>query len=131
DPIINSSPTGERLWQGDLQDITERKEAEDLLPAAESQFRTLVEQLPAVTYAEDPVTGDDIYISPQIETMFGYTQEEWLGDPDLWADRLHPDDREWVMAENEADTDDHWSVDYRAYTKDGRLRWVHDQGVLS
>ena len=87
-------------------------------------------QIPAITYIEDPATGDALYISPQIETVFGYTPEEWIADGMLWERTLHPDDRAWVVAENEADTGDRWSVDYRAYAKDGRPLWVHNESAL-
>ena len=33
------------------------------------------------------------YVSPQIEAILGFTPEEWCDDPELWASRLHPDDR--------------------------------------
>ena len=51
-----------------------RQLAERRLADAEAQFRTLVEQLPAVTYIdtmEDPRTK---YVSPQIDSMLGYTR---------------------------------------------------------
>ena len=47
------------------------------------------------------------------------------------ADRqLHADDHDWVVAENEAETGDTWSVDYRTYAKDDTLLWVHNEAVL-
>jgi PAS domain-containing protein len=39
------------------------------------------------------------YVSPQIESMLGFTPEEWCRDPGLWARRLHPDDAPWVLSE--------------------------------
>ena len=83
-----------------------------------------------ITYIEDPATGDALYISPQIETVYGYTPYEWMADRMLWERTLHPEDRAWVVAENEADSGDRWSVDYRAYAKDGRMLWVHNESVL-
>src|SRR5215218_10126678 len=53
------------------RDVTERKETEE-------RYRTLVEQIPAVTYI-DPVDDPDtsLYTSPHIERMLGYTPQEW------------------------------------------------------
>ena len=105
--------------------------AEAALEEAEGRFRTLVEQLPAITFIEDAVTGADIYVSPQLETMYGYTAEEWVADPHLWERRLHPDDHDWVVASNaEEDGDGIWSVDYRSFTRDGRMLWVHNEARL-
>ncbi|MEP7059888.1 MAG: PAS domain-containing protein [Actinomycetota bacterium] len=116
--------------QGVMYDITSRKETEDLLGQAERRFRTLVERIAAVTYIEDPATGQTLYISPQIEQLFGYTPEEWLADPELWSRHLHPDDRDWVLAANAADSGDGWSIDYRTVHRDGRTVWLHNDANL-
>jgi PAS domain S-box-containing protein len=122
---------GSRVVEGAFVDITGWRAAEAALAEAEGRFRTLVEQLPAITFIEDATTGEDIYVSPQIETMFGYTPEEWGADPQLWQTRLHPDDHDWVVASNaQNDGDDVWSVDYRSFTRDDRMLWVHNEAKL-
>ena len=81
-----------------IQDISERKRAEQKIRAAEQRYRTLVEQIPAVTYidpVDDPETS--LYTSPQLEQMLGYTPEERQNEK-LWPRRLHPDDRERILA---------------------------------
>ena len=77
---------GEPLyWLGVQMDITDRKNSEDALRDAEERFRTLVEQIPAVTYIDRADGSDEpLYTSPQIEEMLGYTSEEWLGRR-LWT----------------------------------------------
>ena len=70
------------------------RSTEERLKAAESRFVTLVEQIPAVTFMAALGEGDnEVYVSPHIEQMLGYSQEQWLSDPFLWYTRLHPDDR--------------------------------------
>jgi PAS domain-containing protein len=65
-----------------------------LLDKSEQKYRTLVEQIPAVTFlASFEEKNNEIYVSPQIESLLGYTQEEWLSEPILWYQRLHPDDQ--------------------------------------
>ena len=52
------------------------------LRAAEDRYRTLVERLPAITYvAELGADGPWHYVSPQIESILGFSAEEWLSDP--------------------------------------------------
>src|SRR5262249_58696288 len=64
------------------------------LRAVEQRFRTLIEQIPAVAFMAVLGEGkNEIYVSPHIEAMLGYSQKEWLEDPFLWYARLHPDDR--------------------------------------
>ena len=127
---VSHDEEGHPLFQGVMFDITDRKEAERRVREAEERLRTLVEQIPAITYVQDPVTGDTVYISPQVETIYGYAPREWLADQGLWERTLHRDDREWVLAQKAAHTGDRWSVNYSSYAKDGRLLWVHDEAVL-
>jgi diguanylate cyclase (GGDEF)-like protein/PAS domain S-box-containing protein len=125
---------GEPLyWLGVQIDITERKRAETRLGAAEQRFRTLVDQIPAVTYI-DPVDDPDtsLYTSPQIEKMLGYTPEEWR-EGKLWPKRLHPDDRERILAADErfeAGGEEPFSEEYRLLARDGSVVWVREEAVL-
>jgi diguanylate cyclase (GGDEF)-like protein/PAS domain S-box-containing protein len=116
-----------------VRDVTERKRAEGRLREAEERYRTLVEQIPAVTYI-DPVDDPDtsLYTSPHIERMLGYTPEEWKAGK-LWPKRLHPDDRERVLAADErfeAGGEERFSEEYRLLAKDGSVVWVREDAVV-
>ena len=117
DRAVITEREGARVIEGAFADITARHDAEVALSVAEDRFRTLVEQLPAITFIEEIDTGVNLYISPQIEAVYGYTPEEWMAEPTLWEQRLHPDDRDWVVASNAADAGDEWSLDYRSFTR--------------
>ena len=110
-------------------DITESKLADLALRSAETRYRTLVEQIPAVTYiVEFGDANRTAYVSPQIEGLLGYTAEEWLGDPALWFGRIFPADREASKPFFRAGSDDSRALDieYRMLTRDGRTVWVHN-----
>jgi two-component system cell cycle sensor histidine kinase/response regulator CckA len=119
--------------RGTVQDITERKEAEQKLREAEVRYRTLVEQLPLGTYIRPvDMTKPNIYASPQVEPMLGYTAEEWLTNPDLLASIVHPDDRDYVIAEGlrVRETGEPFRGEYRYIARDGRIVWVLDETYL-
>jgi diguanylate cyclase (GGDEF)-like protein/PAS domain S-box-containing protein len=106
---------------------------------AESRFRAHIENIPAVTYIEysdpdHPLGYDEAYVSPQITTMFGYTQEEWLHDDDLslWASIIHPDDRSVVdeIAARTSLSGEPYEAEYRMRRKDGTWVWVRDEAHL-
>jgi diguanylate cyclase (GGDEF)-like protein/PAS domain S-box-containing protein len=116
-----------------VRDITTRKRAEAALQEAEGKYRALVEQLPAITYVVDfGERNRTIYISPQVEALLGFSPAEWLGDPELWIKRLHPDDRERVMAEVQRRdaSGESVSLEYRFLARDGSVLWVRNQNVL-
>ena len=121
---------GRLRCDGVFIDISAQRAAERARVDAEERFRTLVEQLPAVTYIEEPETGRNLYISPQIEAIYGVPPEAWLADPHLWETRLHPEDRDRVLAENAAIEADEWTSEYRSIDRDGATIWLHNAARL-
>jgi two-component system, cell cycle sensor histidine kinase and response regulator CckA len=121
---------GRTFFTGTLRDLTEIIQAEEQKAAAEMRYRSLIENIPLVTYmnsVETPVTS--LYTSPQIEPLLGYTQEEWEANPDLAHDRVHPDDRERMqkLAREARDRGISTQTEFRFIARDGRIVWVHDQ----
>jgi PAS domain S-box-containing protein len=130
DQAVSVLSDGRFCAEGVFYDVTARRTAERALTQAEDRFRSLVERLPQIVYVEDALTGEDIYVSPQIEAVYGYTPEEWMRDPGMWERSIHPGDRAWVVAADHEDTGDRWSVDHRSITRDGRVIWIHNDAEL-
>ena len=108
----------------------QQNRARRALEAVETRHRSLVEQLPAVSYIAEP--GEDgrwQYVSPQIEKLLGYTPEEWVADPLLFQRCMHPEDRTQFFAEELASTAAQRSVvqECRMFTRDGRMIWCRNQ----
>ena len=130
--ILDAEGRPKRLV-GTVQDITERRQAERALREAEEKYRTLVEQIPAATYIDNvDAVNSPVYTSPQMEEILGYAPEEWQENPNLWTEILHPDDRERVLAEvrRTSETGDPFKIEYRMFSRDGRVVWVRDEAVL-
>ena len=103
------------------------------LREAHETYKHLVEGIPASLYVDavDDLSTN-LYTSPQIEQLIGFTVEEWSEDPNLWIARMHEDDRERVIhAHQESNrTGEPFNVEYRVYARDGSIVWVHDEAVL-
>lgn len=102
---------------------------------ARADHAGLLAQVPAILYIAD--TGADgrwHYVSPQIEAILGFTPAEWCAQPRRWAEQLHPDDVERVIAEEvEASGDTHEensAAEYRLCHRDGRVVWIRDDAQL-
>jgi len=96
----------------------------------QDNYRRLVEQLPLVVYVDELSDNSaNIYTSPQVEALLGYTVDEWVSDPDLFVKLLHDDDRERVLDEVKRSNDElsGFSSEYRLVGKDGRTVWIHDE----
>ena len=102
---------------------------------ARADYPGLLAQVPAILYIAD--TGADgrwHYVSPQIEAILGFTPEEWCAQPRRWAEQLHPDDFERVIAEEVAasaeEPEETSAAEYRLRHRDGRVVWIRDDAEL-
>jgi len=122
-----------RVWQGVMEDITQRVDAEQAVEVSAAQYATLLENLPAVVY--EMVPDDDRrtrYVNRKIEDLLGYTMDEWLDQEDMWMEVLHPDDREVELAAHDlhSATGDPWRREYRLIGAEGQVVWVRDHATL-
>jgi PAS domain S-box-containing protein len=103
------------------------------LKLSDQRYRSLVEQVPAVSYVARWEPGSPFaYVSPQIEEMLGFPAERWVGEPELWAERLHPDDREDVLLEELRTFAAQIPFDreYRLIAADGSVVWVWERDTI-
>lgn len=103
------------------------------LAEAEARFRSLIEHIPAIIYVcevEPPYRTT--YVSPQTETLFGYSPREWLEDPGFYMRIVHPDDMGKIIALDQAARrgDGFARSVYRLIDGRGAIRWVRDESVL-
>jgi len=119
--------------EGVARDITDRKNAEKALRESEKQYRTLVRQTPAVLWTSDE-NGQTVYISANVEQVYGYTPEEILKSGNrLWFGRIHSEDIASVKAAYETllKKGSNYDIEYRIQRRDGDWIWLHDRATRS
>src|SRR5438034_1738745 len=97
------------------------------------RYQTLIEQIPAVTFMAVLGEGEhQLYVSPHIEALLGFTQAEWLEDPTLWYRQLHPDDRARWIEEfvRGCRTGGPFLPEGRFIARDGSIVWVRGEARL-
>ena len=107
-----------------------RRDIEKSLRYSEAKYRTLVEQIPAITYTISLAAGVDfLYVSPQIETLLGFSPEAWRADAENWERQIHPEDRERLLAEitHSLESGEPFATEYRLLAKSGRVVWFRDE----
>jgi PAS domain S-box-containing protein len=98
-------------------------------------YKTLAEGVPAILYIDAPdEESTNLYTSPQIEEILGYSPEEWINRPGMWLELLHPDDFERVTRLNDESNanggTDLFLAEYRLRARDGRIVWFRDEALM-
>lgn len=114
---------------GLMVDVTQYRRSVRALRDAEVKYRSLVEGLPAIVYvAEFGSDGEFKYVSPQVESILGYTPHEF-GSASIWLQRIVPEDRHIAI---DAETEllrgkNRVQWEYRILAKDGSLVWIREE----
>jgi PAS domain S-box-containing protein len=98
-------------------------------------YKTLAEGVPAILYIDAPnEESTNLYTSPQIEQILGFTPQEWVNRPAMWLELLHPDDFDHVKKLNDDSNAgggrDLFLAEYRLRARDGRIVWFRDEALM-
>lgn len=100
------------------------KRQQQKIAESESKFRTLSE------FAHDweywvKENMEIVFISPSCERITGYSQQEFLENPHLLCDIVHPEDKAICHAHMEDfRASEHNEMEFRIITKDGQVKWL-------
>lgn len=110
-------------------DITAEKAEERSRQTELRKYRAVLESVPDVVYRIDAETMEPVSVNEAVRDVFGYTEAEWLADPDCWRKVLHPDDADRVEAfvAELCGTYESGEISYRIETKTGDVRWVRER----
>jgi len=121
------------LLDANLRANAERLRAEQELRRAEQRQAAIIQSLPMVLYLEpyDQSPRRPNYISGDFQAVTGFSLEDVAEQPNIWSDRLHPDDHDRVIAAIEARRKTgRSSIEYRWQCADGAYKHFLDQAVL-
>lgn len=109
-----------------VEDVTERKLAEQSVRESENRFRQLAEGVSEVFWLRQRDTGQILYISPAYERVYGRPCAELYANPDSFTESVHPEDlprvEQSMLALQEHCTQ--FNEEYRILRPDGKVRWI-------
>ena len=106
-----------------LTDITERKQAVQLLHESEERLRTIVNQV-VVGIGRSDLTGRIMFANDHFCKIMGYPREELLGK--RWQDLTHPEDMQNSISINKQMFQEGLPLSFekRYIHKSGKVMWV-------
>ena len=111
-------------FEGNLKDVTEHRQAEEMLRQSEERLRLVVEDMPVMLDAFD-ADGNIIAWNRECERVTGYSAEEMIGNPNA-VELLYPDADylQRTMAEwaERGDAFRDWELELTA--KDGSVKTI-------
>ncbi len=115
-------------WIGTVNDIHDRRAAEQALRESEARFRQLAETIEEVFYVTDIDRMRLIYLSPAFEKTWGRPVGWLLEDVTRLMSTIHPDDRQAMMNARESRVrGEPAQIEFRISRPDGVERWIFDR----
>jgi PAS domain S-box-containing protein len=125
---------GKDLFVCFITDISERRAMEQALRASEQQFRSLIGNIPGISYRSSAEGAQPmVFLSDAVERVTGYPARDFLGASPRrrFANLIHAADRvrvsETVAAALREDRP--YLVEYRLLHADGSTRWLWENGT--
>ncbi len=97
--------------------------------AAAQRYHDLLQGLDAIVWEADAASLHFTFVSQYAQDMLGFPVDRWLSTPDFFAQLIHPEDRDAVLAQCRTETAaarDH-ALEYRAVAADGRVVWLRNR----
>jgi signal transduction histidine kinase len=123
----------QRLLEENLRVRIEKLVTEEALRRVEERQAQVIRSLPIALYSHplDASARGPQFISPTISALCGYSIDAFAREPDLWRQRIHPDDRDTVIrAHSNLAQEGHLAIEYRWRCADGEYRSFFDQATL-
>ena len=130
--VVERDASGQPVrFVGTFQDITERRQTEDLLKASEQRL-ALATRSAELGIWEWDLQRNMLVWEPQMYALYGVRQEDFSGAAEAWESGLHRDDREAARAEVEAAVrgTKEFHTEFRVVWPSGEVRFLEAHGVV-
>ncbi len=127
--LLKDGDGGAPLVFAFLEEITERKFAEQELARTNDRLRSAMESGKSVGWEWDVRTGRDSWFG-NLQIMFGIPSDTFVGRAEDFHRYVHPEDRE-LVAKAVADARQNrepYAAEFRVVWRDGTVRWVAADG---
>jgi PAS domain S-box-containing protein len=125
------APSGERFRVSMIMDITPYNRTREALEKNQERLFSILNSMGDAVWSISADTYQLIYANPAIETLTGYSVEDFYANQQLLLDIVHPEDREqFVVQLQKTLNGERGELDYRIIRRDGAVRWIHKRSWL-
>ncbi|TNF61874.1 MAG: PAS domain S-box protein [Burkholderiales bacterium] len=133
--MVRAADGSPLYYEGTVEDITERVEAQLALQRSEEQFRRITSQIPGmvyVVYLRSDGSRAYRYVSEGVQEIYGVSVDELLSDPMLVDRCRHPDDVANLQRDIQRIAREGQSLDgqFRIVRPDGQVRWIYRRASI-
>lgn len=127
-PLYANDNFGEFSFISIVEDITERKKNEEIILNSNHKIESLINTVDGIVWECDAKTFEFTFISKKVESILGYTVEEWLSSMTFWEDHIYLEDKERTVnyCFDKTSLNLNHDFEYRMVAKDGRIVWLRD-----
>ena len=118
---------------GAMQDVTKQKMAREVIEKTQKKFSVLVNAVDGIVWEADARTFQFTFVSNHAEKLLGYPTQQWIDEPEFWANHIHPDDRNWTVEYCVSCTREkkNHKFEYRMIAASGEVVWLADFVTVS
>jgi diguanylate cyclase (GGDEF)-like protein/PAS domain S-box-containing protein len=92
-----------------------------------SNWDKIFNQIDICLWSVDAKTMETLQISSACQRILGFSEEEFVQNPYLWLDHLHPNDKTEVLEQlHLVEKGESAKLEYRILTNNGEPKWVFD-----
>jgi len=113
---------------GIVEDITARRQDQELLRQSEEKFRLIAQSIKDVIWMGTPGIGKVLYVNPAYEKLWGRSRDSLYENPLSFRDAVHPHDLPLLQDAPRQHAEGKWQFNYRIVRPDGSVRWIEDSG---
>jgi diguanylate cyclase (GGDEF)-like protein/PAS domain S-box-containing protein len=111
-----------------VTNISDRKQAEDSLRESKQRLDGILNALEDVVWSISADTFETLYLNPTVLQIYGRSASEFLDNPKLWFEVIHPDDQQWVSEAIEPLLlNGSAEIEYRIVRPDGQICWLYNR----
>jgi PAS domain S-box-containing protein len=116
-----------------VRDVEELSRAATRVAELEASYQSLIANVPAISYTRVPDAGTPRrFLTNRVRELLGYGSTEFLQNPGLFLELVHPEDRGRLAEELQVIPEPGRSsrIEYRLIARSGRTVWVEDVAAV-